>query len=229
DFDRFTEVYQSSDRVSRFINMAAYARHLSSLDALHGYISLFDPAIWLRRSRIEKDQTRAEQMQHLAHLLRHSSSHEKLNRTYRIFLNDTIYLDKGLASIQNENMLPAVATTTYPDLTLLHGLRVALIHEVFLIVARLPRFSDMAESSDDVINEILHLDIKHALEILKRAFPISEAPADAKSFGEEATYQTDIEHGYEREHRELFQPLSDIYDLIRRISTAVAHMSGAVG
>ncbi|MCK5167856.1 MAG: phosphoenolpyruvate carboxylase, partial [Rhodospirillaceae bacterium] len=91
DFDRFAEIYQSSDRLSRFINMAAYARHLSNLDALHGYISLFDPAIWLRRSRIEKDSVRAEQMQHLAHILRHSKAHEKLNRTYRIFLNDTIY------------------------------------------------------------------------------------------------------------------------------------------
>ncbi|MDH5771677.1 MAG: phosphoenolpyruvate carboxylase [Rhodospirillaceae bacterium] len=229
DFDRFEEVYQSSDRLSRFVNMAAYARHLSNLDALHGYISLFDPAIWLRRSRIEKDQSRAEQMQRLAHLLRHSTSHEKLNRTYRIFLNDTIYLDKGLASVRNEKMLPGVAANSYPDLVLLHGLRVALIHEIFLIVARLPRFSDMAESSDDVVNEILHLDIEHALVVLKRAFPISEPPADAKSFGEKATYQTDVEHGYEREHRELFQPLSDIYDLVRRISTAVAHMSGAVG
>ena len=229
DFDRFAEIYQSSDRLSRFINMAAYARHLSNLDALHGYISLFDPAIWLRRSRIEKDSVRAEQMQHLAHILRHSKAHEKLNRTYRIFLNDTIYLDKGLASVSNEKMLPSVADTSYPDLTLLHGLRVALIHEVFIIVSRLPRFSDMAESSDDVINEILHLDIGHALEVLKRAFPVSEPPADAKSFGEEATYRTDVDNGYEQEHRELFQPLSDIYDLIRRISTAVAHMSGGVG
>lgn len=229
DFDRFSEVYQSSDRLSRFINMAAYARHLTSLDTLHGYISLFDPSIWLRRSRIEKNQARAEQMQHLAHILRHSNSHEKLNRTYRIFLNDTIYLDKGLEAVKHKKMLPLVATDSYPDLTLLHGIRVALIHEVLLIVAQLPRFSDMAESSDDVINEILHLDITHALKVLRRAFPVSEPPADAKSFGEEATYRADVEHGYEQEHRELFQPLSDIYDLIRRISTAVSHISGGVG
>lgn len=229
DFERFKDMYESSDRCRRFINMAAYARHLSDLDALHGYISLFDPSIWLRRSKIESDPDRAEQMQHLAHILRHGSSHEKLNRTYRIFLNDTIYLDKGLASVQNDDMLPGVAVASHPDLTLLHGLRVALLHEVFLIMARLPRFSDMAESSDDVINEILHLDIEHALKVLKSAFPTSEPPADAKSFGEEATYRTDVEHGYEREHRELFDPLEEIYDLLRRSSTAIAHISGAVG
>ena len=41
-------------------------------------------------------------------------------------------------------------------------------------------------SSDDVISEILHLDISHALEVLRRAFPVSEPPADAKSFGTSA-------------------------------------------
>ena len=229
DFERFKEMYESSDRCRRFINMAAYARHLSDLDALHGYISLFDPSIWLRRSKIESDPDRAEQMQHLAHILRHGSAHEKLNRTYRIFLNDTIYLDKGLASVQNDDMLPGVAGDSYPDLTLLHGIRVALIHEVFLILARLPRFSDMAESSDDVINEILHLDIEHAVKVLKTAFPKSEPQADAKSFGEEATYRTDVDHGYAREHDELFDPLEEIYDLLRRTSTAIAHICGAVG
>ena len=58
---------------------------------------------------------------------------------------------------------------------------------------------------------------------------VSGVSAGAKEFGEEATYRTDVEHGYEKEHREIFQPLEDYYDLVRRISSAVAHMSGAVG
>ncbi len=229
DFERFKDMYNNSDRVQRFMNMAAYARHLSNPDALHGYISLFDPAIWLRRSEIEHDPERAEQMQRLADILRHSERHEKLNRAYRIFLNDTLYLDQGLAAVRCDTMMPANAGACYPDLTLLHAVRVSLIQELFLIVANLPRFSDMAESSNDVIEEILHLDVEHALVVLKRAFPVSAPAVDPEAFGEEASYRTDLEQGYEREHRELFDPMEALYDTIRRISNAVAHISGAVG
>ena len=230
DMDRFAEIFQLSDRCRRFTAMVAYARHLSNLDALHGYVSLFDPAIWLRRANIEPNAKRAEQMQTLANMLRHSRRHEKVNRIYRIFLNDTLYLDQGLKAVGADQMLPAMVDDCYPDLLLLHAVRIALIHEMFLIVARLPKYSDRHDtSSDDLINELLNLDVEHALSVLRRAFPVSGAPTDAKSFGEEATYRTDAEHGYEKEHRELFEPLEQLYDLTRRISAAVAHMSGAVG
>ena len=230
DQDRFAEVFSKSDRCRRFIDMVAYGRHLSNLDALHGYVSLFDSAIWLRRATIEKDEKRAEQMQTLANILRHSNRHEKVNRIYRIFLNDTLYLDHGLKAVDARSRLPAIVDECYPDLLLLHAVRIALIHEIFLLVARVPKFSDRYEtSSNDVINELLNLDVEHALTVLRKAFPVSGVSAGAKEFGEEATYRTDVEHGYEKEHREIFQPLEDYFDLVRRISSAVAHMSGAVG
>ncbi|MCW8914948.1 MAG: phosphoenolpyruvate carboxylase [Magnetovibrio sp.] len=230
DQDRFVEVFQLSDRCRRFTAMVAYARHLSNLDALHGYVSLYDPAIWLRRAEIENNPARAEQMQTLADMLRHSNRHEKVNRIYRIFLNDTLYLDRGLKAVGADEMLPALVDECYPDLLLLHAVRIALIHEMFLIAARLPKFSDRHDSSsDDIINALLNLDVEHALKVLRRAFPVSGAATDAKAFGEEASYQTDSEHGYAKEHKELFEPLEQLYDMTRRISTAVAHMSGAVG
>lgn len=230
DQDRFVEIFQLSDRCRRFTAMVAYARHLSNLDALHGYVSLFDPAIWLRRAMIEKNPARAEQMQTLADMLRHSRRHEKVNRIYRIFLNDTLYLDRGLKAVGADQMLPELVEECYPDLLLLHAVRIALIHEMFLMVARLPKFSDRhTTSSEELINELLNLDVEHALSVLRRAFPVSGADADAKAFGEKATYHTDAEHGYAKEHKELFEPLEHLYDLSRRISTAVAHMSGAVG
>lgn len=230
DQDRFAEIFKLSDRFRRFTAMVAYGRHLSNLDALHGYVSLFDPAIWLRRASIEPDAERADQMQKLSNILRHSARHEKVNRVYRIFLNDTLYLDHGLKAVDAKSMLPEIVDECYPDLLLLHAVRIALIHEIFLLASRVPKFSDRHDtSSDDVINELLNLDVEHALMVLRKAFPVSGVSADAKAFGEEATYRTDMEHGYEKEHREIFQPLQDYYDLVRRISSAVAHMSGAVG
>ena len=230
DLDRFVQVYENSDRCRRFTSMVAYARHLSSLDAMHGYVSLYDPAIWLRRASIETDPKRAEQIQTLANMLRHSRRHEKVNRVYRIFLNDTLYLDKGLAAVNAHAKLPDFVHECDEDLLLLHAVRIALIQEIFLLVARIPKFSDSQEASSvDLIHELLNLDVEHALGILRKAFPVSGVSAKAKEFGETANYRTDDEHGYEQEHRELFDPLQELYDLARRVSSAVAHISGAIG
>ncbi|MBT7944071.1 MAG: phosphoenolpyruvate carboxylase, partial [Alphaproteobacteria bacterium] len=207
DQDRFNELFQKSERLRRFLSMAAYARHLSDLDRLHGYISLFDPTIWIRRSTVETNPARVEQMRHLAHILRHSTRHEKMNQIYRIFLNDTVYLDQALANMGAENLLPEFAGDCSGDLALLHGIRIALIHEIFLLIARMPRFSNLARSADDVINELLHLNIKHGVDILRQGFPVSEGTPDPEAFGEVATYRTDADQGYEREHRELFDPI----------------------
>ena len=209
--------------------MAAYARHLSDLDRLHGYISLFDPTIWIRRSTVEKDPERVKQMQHLTHILRHSSRHEKMNRVYRIFLNDTVQLDQALANLKAETLLPKYAKDCSPDLAILHGIRIALIHEIFLLIARMPRFTSLARTADDIINELLHLNIKHGVEILRQAFPITEAVSDPNAFGERETYRTDADQGYDREHRELFDPIENLYDMVRRVGTAIIHINNGVG
>ncbi|MBL4748268.1 MAG: phosphoenolpyruvate carboxylase, partial [Magnetovibrio sp.] len=181
DQDRFVEIYKSSDRCRRFTAMVAYARHLSNLDAMHGYVSLFDPSIWLRRASIEPDAERAEQIQTLANILRHSHRHEKVNQIYRIFLNDTLYLDKGLQAVNANAMLPDFVGECDEDLLFLHAVRIALIQEIFLLVAKIPKFSDSQDtSSSDMIQEMLNLDVDHALGILRKAFPVSGVSAEAK-------------------------------------------------
>ncbi|MBC8338480.1 MAG: phosphoenolpyruvate carboxylase [Alphaproteobacteria bacterium] len=229
DQERFSEFFRKSDRLRRLMSMAVYARHLSDLDRLHGYISLFDPTIWVRRSTVETNPERIKQMQHLTHILRHSSRHEKMNRVYRIFLNDTVYLDQALKDLDAESLLPDYAEEFLPDLELLHGLRIALIHEIFLLIARMPRFTNLARSADDVINELLHLNIKYGVDVLRKGFPVSEAAPDPEAFGEAATYRTDAEQGYEREHRELFDPIEELFDVVRRTGTAITHITGGVG
>ena len=229
DQDGFNEMFQKSDRFRRLISMVAYARHLSDLDRLHGYISLFDPTIWIRRSTVEENPERVEQMQRLTHILRHSSKHEKMNRIYRIFLNDTVQLDQALAKLNVKTLLPEYAEDCFPDLVILHGIRIALIHEIFLLIARMPRFTSLARSAEDVISELLHLNINHGVKILRQAFPLTEAVSDRNAFGEEETYFTDSDQGYDREHRELFDPIEKLYDMVRRVGSAITHINNGVG
>jgi len=229
DLDNFSEMLKKSDRFRGLISMTVCARQLSDLDRLHSYISMFDPSIWMRRSTIEENPERVKLMQNLANILRHPSKHEELNRVYRIFLNDTVYLDQALAQMDAEALLPKYYKNNFPDIAILHGVRIALIHEIFLLISRLPRFTSPTGSADNVIEDLLHLDIKHGIDILRQEFPISKIVHDPGSFGEAETYSSDIDHGYENEHRELFDPIENIYDLVCRVSTAITHLNNGVG
>jgi phosphoenolpyruvate carboxylase len=229
DQDGFDEMLQKSDRFRRLISMAVYARHFSDLDRLHGYISIFDPTIWMRRLTVEGNPERVEQMQHLTTILRKGAKHEKLNRVYRIFLDDTVYLDRALDHLKAGSLLPKYVEDSSSDIGMLHGIRIALIHEIFLLISRMPRFTSSTRSAEEVVDELLHLNIKHGIDILRREFPISEPVYDPGAFGEVATYRMDTDQGYEREHRELFDPIENLYGLVCRVGSAITHFNNGVG
>ena len=73
------------------------------------------------------------------------------------------------------------------------------------------------------------LEILPALHILKHAFPEDNQLLTDDEFGEISTYRGDLKQGYAREHRELFEPIEKLYELIRKISLAINHIAGAVG
>ncbi len=230
DQERFAEVLGSSDRLKRLISLVSYARNLSNLDVMDAYVALYDPVVWLRRACVEKDGRRARQMQRLSRLLKNAGRHERLSRVNRIFLNDTLDLDAGLRAGGAEHLLPDFAADCYPDLDLLHAVRIALIHEIFLMITRIPRFSNLQDVTiDEVLDDLLQLDVERAVGVLKRAFPYSHRVMDPAAFGEPATYRSDEERGYEREHHELFDPILEIYDIVRRASAGITHIMGAVG
>jgi len=109
-------------------------------------------------------------------------------------------------------------------------LRLALIGQLFLRATRVPRFTSQPDITvEDVLDDLLRLDVERAVEVLKRAFPAAGELIEDDTFGEPATYRSDRERGYGREHRELFEPMLEEYDLIRRIGSAVSHVMGAVG
>ena len=82
---------------------------------------------------------------------------------------------------------------------------------------------------DDVRAQLFSLDIDIALDALKRAFPPEMQGKVTNDFGEASTYQSDIQHGYDYEHNQLFEPMGEFYDLIRQLSAALSHQIGAVG
>ena len=198
DIDRFVDLHERSSRLQILVGLAEAARKVSSRDALVAYVSLLDPVNWLLLAATDRDAERRSEYRGVANILNEIGRYSRLNRILRLFLQDDIDLAEGLARIGR----PLEYSAAQADLELLHAIRIALIRQVFRLASRLPRFSPRADFTvDDVLAEILHLDVPAAMRQLRTTFPASGATVDDAAFGEPATYRTEGERGYAREHR----------------------------
>ena len=116
------------------------------------------------------------------------------------------------------------------DLRLLHVIRITLIQRIYMLATHIPEFSLRHDlSPEEVRTRILRLDIEEALEALGVIFPQDDTAGRPEDFGEPATYESDTGQSYAREHARIFQPMGKLYELVRRVSSGVNHVIGAMG
>jgi phosphoenolpyruvate carboxylase len=65
--------------------------------------------------------------------------------------------------------------------------------------------------------------------VLRRIFPYARLSGRALDWGEPATYLDAEGESYRREHEEIFTPMDETAERVRRISVALVHHLGAVG
>ena len=57
----------------------------------------------------------------------------------------------------------------------MHGVRVAIFHEIFLLSVRIPKFSDQAGTSrEEVIAKLIRFDVEDAVKTLKKNFSVGK-------------------------------------------------------
>jgi phosphoenolpyruvate carboxylase len=116
-----------------------------------------------------------------------------------------------------------------PDrLVLLHALRLALIHRIWLLAVQIPEFSPRhATTRESLIRGVLQLDIERALALLAEVFPAQPDPASGLDFHEPAPPRAG--NSYATEHAKLFAPMAALFALVRDCSAAIVHEVGAFG
>jgi hypothetical protein len=83
---------------------------------------------------------------------------------------------------------------------------------------------------DDILTRILELDVPSAVERLRLIFPHADSTGNGRDdFGEESQYQPEPTLSYALEQDALFGPMLKLFDLARRIGTAIAYEIGAMG
>ena len=123
-----------------------------------------------------------------------------------------------------------VPETMTEDLRLLHVIRITLIQRIYMLATHIPEFSLRYDlSPEELRTRILRLEIEEALETLCMIFPQDDTTGRPEDFGEPATYESDTGQSYAREHARIFGPMGKLYELVRRTSSGVNHIIGAMG
>ncbi len=231
----FNEYYKYSDRFRRIIDSVKYAFAFSDIEVLKAYIDCFDPGMWLSWATRTADKTRSENMKSVANLLESFDIHWRLNKVYRNLHQEYMEIRNWVLGRKSRGRVAVgrgrvIEKEIRDELLLMHGIRVAIFHEIFLLSVQIPQFSDQAGvSRDEVIAKLIRFDVPNAVSILRKIFPVGQQKSDYSDYGEISNYVSDKDIDYKKEEKNIFRQLEALHECARRVSSGITHFIGAVG
>ena len=231
DSDRFNKLANSSRRLRSLLDMIAYAKRMSSLNAMGANAQVFNAGLWASRASWGREQNLSSAFRTLATHLLPDHRKESISELVHLLRLDAIDLHAILADLKIE--AGSVPDENRLELDLLQALRLALIMRIFILAAQLPRFTPQdGLSHAQVLEMAMGLDIPEVLNILRKAFPHSAKNLEEKGaseFDEQATYRPRGIDDYARLETEILTPMEISYEFVREIGTGIEHHFGAFG
>jgi phosphoenolpyruvate carboxylase len=229
DPETFDFLSKRSHRFRRAMEMVTAALAVSDLEVLKSYVDTFDPGVWLARSGHARKPGRAADLRTVATSLEALDLHPALTKLYRTLADDFLLLTAAVQEAPPP--FDEAADERRETLLLLHTVRLALIHRIYLLAVHVPEFSPThGLLHEDVIAALLRLDVPPTIAMLRRIFSRGEADMIPESAQiEPASYRGDAGQSYAREHSTLFDPIANLHRLILEIGSAIGTQIGAVG
>jgi phosphoenolpyruvate carboxylase len=214
----FAELKERSPRFRNALALASHAAAHSDLDVLRAVVATLDPGMWLDRAAHARIPGRRQALVAVARALERLDLWAPAQAMFRRIQADHV----SLRAVWPE--APQLADREM----LLHSLRLALIHRIWLLSSAIPDFSPRHGVTRATLDgRILRLDIPPALKLLSEVFPSAPDPAADRDYAEPRAPRATA--AYAREHEEIFAPMARLFALVREISTAVTHEVGALG
>ena len=233
DPERFRAMLRDSSRFRRAMAMVVFALSLSDLDVLRAYLDTLDPGVWLNRSGRTRIPARRDELRVIVRHLERNDIHARLVKVFRRLQADFLLLRDQLAAAASEEVLShaVLPDNERDELALLHALRIALIHRIYLLASHVPDFTPQRGFTlDDLFQRLIHLDVDEVVTLLKEIFPLRDATETlGHDFAEPASYRGAAGQTYEIEHERIFTPIATNFTLLRRIGAAITYHIGAVG
>ena len=216
--ETFTDMRLNSRRFHRALDFAAHAMAHSDIEVLRAVVTTLDPGSWLDRAAHTQRPGRREALVAVARALERLDIWAAAQSMFRRISADHLALRVAWPDA------PRMATRE----VLLHALRLALIHRIWLLSTDISDFAPRYGVTRPAMEAaILRLDMDASLRILAEIFPAAADPAGSADYAEPAAPRGS--GSYEREHREIFEPMRRLFGLVRQIATAITHDVGAFG
>ncbi|KPL53638.1 hypothetical protein ABB55_16630 [Prosthecomicrobium hirschii] len=228
DEDRFAETYASSDRLRRLTGLVVHVKRLASIKCLSAFANLYDPAFWSSRPYPEAEQHLAEPCLYIAQLLQNDDREVALNALAVSMRLDAIHLHRLFAMVGLK--VDDQAVDERDRIALLQALRLALLQHLFLMAARVPRFSTRNDvSREDIMELVFSLRIPEAIAMLRDTYPVNATDIGSYALDEPRTYPEDRVSHYADITEGMIDPMEAVYKVILSIGTAIALEFGAHG
>ena len=235
DPDKFMKHYNTSERFKRIMDIVQHAFAFSDIEVLKAYIDCFDPGMWLSWSTRTADSDRSENMKEVANLLEKFDVHWRLHKVYRKLHQEYMEIRNWILGRKLRGRIAVgrgrvIEKEIRDELLLMHGVRVAIFHEIFLLSVRVPKFSDQAGTSrDEIIAKLIRFDVIDAVSILRKIFPVGRLKTSTSGFSDKSNYVSETNINYTKEEKNIFKQLEALYECARRVSTGITHFIGSVG
>ena len=222
DPETFHAMGERSPRFRRALQLVATALDQSDIDVLRAYMKTLSPSMWLNATGRTRRPARARALRELAQLTGHLDRYDQLARLSRRLQADQLWLAEAMETSENASRR---------RLILLHGIRIAIIQRICLLATEIPHFRpQLGVTRDEVLARILELDISSSVQRLRQIFPHKAGAMEPRDdFGERAQYRPEPALSYAIENDALFGPMLKLFDLSRRIGTAITYTIGAFG
>ena len=200
------------------MEFAAHGLRHSDLDVLHAVISTLDPGSWLSRAEHAMDAEQRNAFVSVSGALEDVGISAMAYATLRRIQVDHLLL---------RSVWRDAPVMSEPEM-LLHALRLALIQRIWLLATKIPDFSPRhGFTRQALVSRLLQLDVPATLDVLETIFPSHvDAAADRDYFEPRGLRPA---RAYEREHKEIFEPIARLFGMVREIGTAITHCVGAFG
>jgi phosphoenolpyruvate carboxylase len=216
--EMFAELRERSARFRNALALVHHAMAHSDLDVLRAVVATLDPGMWLDRAAHARLPGRRHALVAVARALERFDMWAQAQAMFRRIQADHVAL---------RALWPDAPMMADREM-LLHSLRLAVIHRIWLLASAIPDFSPRHGITRSTLDgRILRLDIPSSLKFLSEVFPAAPDPATDRDYAEPRAPRAS--DAYTREHAEIFAPMARLFGLVREISTAVTHEVGAFG
>ncbi len=228
DGENFVNLYPVSPRLQQVLGMALRAKALGSLNTLSAYGRLLDKGFWIDRAYHDFQPTHLRAFRRLGTALGESRRAQSVKQMVATLRDDLIDLYR-LANQLGEDTV-RIEGDERLTLDMLHALRIALIMDTLIIIARTPRFTESQKHrNEDVLRHALLLDFEAALDIIREEFFLNRETSQTGGLSEAETYRSDNPSQYHLLENEIIAPVENHHKKIILITQMISAHYNAHG